>query len=130
MSYTDTDAEFDTTFDSDFWGNVTAGMNLPNLPETQLTMVLSVETVSGWNTNLRMMSYGGTCSIAACGSNTGIDSYSIIDLSLQKVVNEKTDFYMVIDNITDSENIVARAPKNGIRVQRPRSYNIGVRYRF
>ncbi|MDG2230009.1 MAG: TonB-dependent receptor [Gammaproteobacteria bacterium] len=130
MSYTDTDAEFDTTFDSNFWGNVTAGMNLPNLPETQLTMVLSVETVSGWNTNLRMMSYGDTCSIAACGSNTGIDSYSITDLSLQKEVNEKTDFYMVIDNITDSENIVARAPKNGIRVQRPRSYNIGVRYRF
>ena len=130
MSYTDTDAEFDTTFESDFWGNVTAGMSLPNLPETQLTMVLSIETVFGWNANLRTMSYGGTCSVAACGANTGIDSYSITDLSFQKVVNEKTDFYMVIDNVTDSENIVARAPKNGIRVQRPRSYNIGVRYRF
>tara|TARA_B110000438_G_C15820488_1_gene654195 strand:+ start:2588 stop:4768 length:2181 start_codon:yes stop_codon:yes gene_type:complete len=130
LSYTNTDAEFDTTFDSDFWGDVTAGMSLPNLPESQLTMVLSLETITGWNTNLRMMSYGGTCSVAACGANTGIDSYSITDLSLSKAINEKTDFYMVVDNITDSENIVARAPKNGIRVQRPRSYNIGVRYRF
>jgi len=86
--------------------------------------------VTGWNTHLRMMSYGETCSIVACEANTGIDSYSITDLSFSKTINKETDFYMVIDNITDSKNIVARAPKNGIRTQRPRSYNLGVRYRF
>ena len=130
LSYTNTDAKFDTTFDSDFWGNVRAGMSLPNLPKSQLTMFLSLETVTGWNAHLRMMSYGETCSIVACEANTGIDSYSITDLSFSKTINKETDFYMVIDNITDSKNIVARAPKNGIRTQRPRSYNLGVRYRF
>ena len=34
-TYTSTDAEFDNTFDSDFWGSVSAGMEIPDLPDSQ-----------------------------------------------------------------------------------------------
>jgi Fe(3+) dicitrate transport protein len=54
----------------------------------------------------------------------------MLDLSVKREINEKTDLYFMVVNLFDSEDIVARAPKNGIRTQRPRSYSLGVRYRF
>jgi len=45
-------------------------------------------------------------------------------------MNDKTDLYFIVENMFDSEDIVARAPKNGIRTQRPRSFMIGLRYKL
>ncbi len=130
LVYTLTNAEFDTTFDSNFWGNVTQGMDIPNVPQSQLALILGADFNNGWEADLRTLYYGSTCSVAACSVNTEIDSYFITDLSVQKEINGNTDFYMVIENLFDSEDIVARAPKNGIRTQRPRSFGVGLRYRF
>tara|TARA_B100001123_G_scaffold180076_1_gene206294 strand:+ start:936 stop:3137 length:2202 start_codon:yes stop_codon:yes gene_type:complete len=130
MVYTHTDAEFDSTFDSSFWGNVDKGMNIPNVPETQIAVMLGADFQNGWEADLRALYYGSTCSVAACTANTNIDSNSMLDLSVKREINEKTDLYFMVVNLFDSEDIVARAPKNGIRTQRPRSYSLGVRYRF
>ena len=130
LVYTLTNAEFDTTFDSNFWGNVTQGMDIPNVPQSQLALILGADFNNGWEADLRTLYYGSTCAVASCSVNTEIDSYFITDLSVQKEINGNTDFYMVIENLFDSEDIVARAPKNGIRTQRPRSYGVGLRYRF
>ena len=130
LVYTHTDAEFDSTFDSSFWGDVDRGMNIPNVPETQIAVVLGADFQNGWEADLRGLYYGSTCSVAACSANTNIDSNSMLDLSVKREINEKTDLYFMVENLFDSEDIVARAPKNGIRTQRPRSYSLGVRYRF
>tara|TARA_B100000959_G_scaffold145401_1_gene152724 strand:+ start:5912 stop:8092 length:2181 start_codon:yes stop_codon:yes gene_type:complete len=128
--YTSTDAEFDNTFDSDFWGSVTAGMEIPDLPDSQLALQAGFETQNGLSGNATLYSYGSTCSVASCASGTEVDSYRVIDASLTKTMNEDLDVYMVISNITDETDVIARAPKNGARAQMPRSFIVGIRYRL
>lgn len=128
--YTSTDAEFDNTFDSDFWGSVTAGMEIPDLPDSQLALQAGFETENGLSGSATFYSYGSTCSVASCAAGTEIDSYNVIDASLTKAVNEAMDVYMVVSNITDETDVIARAPKNGARAQMPRSILVGIRYRL
>ncbi|RZO94092.1 MAG: TonB-dependent receptor [Gammaproteobacteria bacterium] len=128
--YTSTDAEFDNTFDSDFWGSVSAGMEIPDLPDSQLALQAGFEIENGLSGNATLYSYGSTCSVASCAAGTEIDSYNVIDASLTKAVNEAMDVYMVVSNVTDETDIIARAPKNGARAQMPRSILVGIRYRL
>ena len=128
--YTSTDAEFDNTFDSDFWGSVAAGMEIPDLPDSQLALQAGFETENGLSGNATLYSYGSTCSVASCAAGTEIDSYNVIDASLTKAVNEAMDVYMVVSNVTDETDVIARAPKNGARAQMPRSILVGIRYRL
>ena len=130
MVYTSTDASFDNTFDSDFWGSVTSGMDIPDLPDSQLALQAGFETQSGLRGSATYYAYGSTCSVASCAAGTSIDSYNVIDASLTKIMSNKLDVYMVIENITDETDVVARAPKNGARAQKPRSFTVGVRYRL
>ena len=130
MVYTSTDASFDNTFDSDFWGSVTSGMDIPDLPDSQLALQAGFETQSGLRGSATYYAYGSTCSVASCAAGTSIDSYNVIDASLTKMVNDQLDVYMVVENITDETDVVARAPKNGARAQKPRSFTVGVRYRL
>ena len=128
--YTSTDAEFDNTFDSDFWGSVAAGMEIPDLPDSQLALQAGFETENGLSGSATFYSYGSTCSVASCAAGTEIDSYNVIDASLTKAVNEAMDVYMVVSNVTDETDVIARAPKNGARAQMPRSILVGIRYRL
>ena len=128
--YTSTDAEFDNTFDSDFWGSVAAGMEIPDLPDSQLALQAGFETENGLSGNATLYSYGSTCSVASCAAGTEIDSYNVIDASLTKAVNEAMEVYMVVSNVTDETDVIARAPKNGARAQMPRSILVGIRYRL
>jgi Fe(3+) dicitrate transport protein len=130
MVYTSTDASFDNTFDSDFWGSVTSGMDIPDLPDSQLALQAGFETQSGLRGSATYYAYGSTCSVASCAAGTSIDSYNVIDASLTKMFNDQLDVYMVVENITDETDVVARAPKNGARAQKPRSFTVGVRYRL
>ena len=130
MIYTSTDASFDNTFDSDFWGSVTSGMDIPDLPDSQLALQAGFETQSGLRGSATYYAYGSTCSVASCAAGTSIDSYNVIDASLTKMFNDQLDVYMVVENITDETDVVARAPKNGARAQKPRSFTVGVRYRL
>ena len=130
MVYTSTDASFDNTFDSDFWGSVTAGMEIPDLPDSQLALQAGFETQDGLTGSATFYSYGSTCSVASCAAGTEVDSYSVIDASLTQAINESLDVYLVVSNLTDETDVIARAPKNGARAQMPRSFLVGVRYRL
>ena len=130
LTYTSTNAQFNSSFKSPFWGNVNEGMDLPDLPDTQLAVSAGFEMDNGWTGDATLYSYGSTCSVAACSTGTEIDSYNVIDVSLSKVISEKTNIYLVVENITDEEDIVARAPKSGARAQKPITTTIGVRYQF
>jgi Fe(3+) dicitrate transport protein len=130
MVYTSTDASFDNTFDSDFWGSVTSGMDIPDLPDSQLALQAGFETQTGLRGSATYYSYGSTCSVASCAAGTSVDSYNVIDASLTKMISGQLDVYVVVENITDETDIVARAPKNGARAQKPCSLTVGVRYRL
>ena len=110
--FTSTDAEFNNTFDSDFWGSVTAGMEIPDLPDSQLALQAGFETQDGLTGSATFYSYGSTCSVASCAAGTEVDSYSVIDASLTQAINESLDVYLVVSNLTDETDVIARAPKN------------------
>jgi Fe(3+) dicitrate transport protein len=130
LSYTSTDAEFQNTFSSSFWGDVTAGMSVPDLPDSQLALSAGFDTGDGWSGAATLYAFGGTCSVASCLTGTKVDSYSSLDLSLTREINENSDIYFVMTNVADDEDIVARAPKNGARAQASRIATIGVRFKF
>ena len=130
LNFTSSDGKFDSSFESSYWGNVNKGMKLPNMPDNQLSLTTGLVMDNGWSTMINLTSFGETCSVASCATDTTIDSYSVIDLSINKEINEKADAYLVIGNVTDSSDIIARAPKNGIRTQRPQYFNLGLRLTF
>jgi Fe(3+) dicitrate transport protein len=79
---------------------------------------------------MRLAKYGSTCSTAQCGAFENIEPYTYLDLSLRKQLSDNMNVYTVIENVSDHADIVARAPKNGARSQKPRSFKIGFTYKF
>ena len=73
---------------------------------------------------------GGACSSAACGTHERIGPYNFLDLTLRKAFNNNFDVYGVIENIMNNEDIASRAPKNGARSQKPKTFKIGFSYNF
>ncbi len=130
LSYTSTDSEFQNSSDSDYFGTVAAGDELPYIPDTAMTLVAGFVAESGLSGNLRLIDIGSSCSIAACGTYNIIESHTIVDLNLRKALNDSMDVYMVLENITDDENIISRAPSEGARSQKPRTMKIGFSYKF
>lgn len=130
LSFTSTDAEFKNTFSSSFWGDVSAGMAIPDLPETQLALSAGFDTGNGWSGTATAYLFGGTCSVASCEAGTKVDSYNTLDLTLNREISEKIDLYLTMTNLADNEDIVARAPKNGARAQASRITLIGARFKF
>ncbi len=132
FTYTYTDAQFDTTFEdsSDVWGDVKRGDKLPNLSDHQLQVRLGLDAVSGWGVDLNINYFSDTCSTAACNSGEEINAYSVVDVAARYQLNAQTRVYANIDNLLDSEDVVARAPKNGARAQKPLTALMGVSYSF
>jgi Fe(3+) dicitrate transport protein len=130
ITYTSTDATFNNSFDSDYFGVVASGDDVPYIPSSVLAISAGFITDSGWSGYMRMADHGGSCSTAACGAFENIEAYSYIDLSLRKRVNENLDVYGVLENATDNEDIAARAPKNGARSQKPQTFKVGFSYKF
>jgi Fe(3+) dicitrate transport protein len=127
ISYTYTDAEFDQTFDSEFFGQVNEGDSLPYIPENQLSLTagidmgdLSITTIA---TFIDSMCTVGT----GCTEKTY--NQTNFDLVANYEVNDDLSFYTRVDNITDEADIVARQPK-GARPNRGRTALVGVRLSF
>lgn len=131
ITYTFTDAKFDTSFDDDgVWGPVEKGDKLPNLADQQVQLRIGLNHVSGFSTDMNVSYYSDTCSTAACGINEDIDAYTVVDLAGRYQINQQTRVYTAVENVFDSEDVVARAPKNGARAQKPLTAIVGVAYNF
>ena len=132
ITYTSTDATFANSFDDDgeYWGVVSSGDEVPYVPSSSLAIVLGFVNDYGITGNIRLVSNGSACSTAACGTYQNIDSHNFIDTNLRKAVSENLDVYMIIENLLDSVDVVARAPKDGARAQKPRTMKFGFSYRF
>ena len=132
VTYTSTDATFGNSFDDDgeYWGVVAAGDDVPYVPDSSLALVAGFAGANSLTGNMRYVSNGSSCSTAACGTYQTIDSHSYLDLSLRKALNADMDVYVVIENMLDNEDVVARAPKDGIRSQKPRTMKVGFSLNF
>ena len=132
ITYTSTDATFANSFDDDgeYWGVVSSGDEVPYVPSSSLAIVLGFVNDSGITGNIRLVSNGSACSTAACGTYQNIDSHNFIDTNLRKAVSKNLEIYMIIENLLDSVDVVARAPKDGARAQKPRTMKFGFSYRF
>jgi len=130
LAYTSTDATFNNSSESDYFGVVAAGDDLPYIPSSSMSLVVGFITDSGLSGNMRLIDVGSSCSIAACGPYNKIHAHTILDLNLRKALNEAMDVYMILENVTDDEDIISRAPSDGARSQKPRTIKVGFSYKF
>ena len=130
VNYTSTDATFSNSSDSDYFGTVAAGDDLPYIPDSQSSIVLGFINDNGLSGNARIVNVGGSCSIAACGIYNKIDAHSYIDLSLRQVLSDSISVYLILENVTDNEDLISRAPSEGARSQKPATLKVGFSYDF
>ena len=130
IAYTSTDATFNNSSESDYFGVVAAGDDLPYIPSSSMALVAGFITDEGLSGNMRLIDVGGSCSIAACGTYNKIHAHTIIDLDLRKALNDAMDLYVIVENITDDADIISRAPSEGARSQKPRTIKVGFSYKF
>ena len=130
IAYTSTDATFNNSSESDYFGVVAAGDDLPYIPSSSMALVAGFITDEGLSGNMRLIDIGDSCSIAACGTYNKIHAHTIIDLDLRKALNDAMDLYVIVENITDDADIISRAPSEGARSQKPRTIKVGFSYKF
>lgn len=138
--YTHTQSEFKSTFYSDFeqWGFVNAGDAVPYLAENMLTLSIGLSS-DNWQASI-LINYSDEMPESAQTALTGsefdstlaglkTDDYTIIDLSASYDVDTRSQLYLKLDNILDSNDIVSRRPF-GARPTKPRQFMAGYKYRF
>ncbi len=130
LTYTSTDATFKNSSESDYFGVVAAGDDLPYVPSSSMSLVAGFLTDNGLSGNMRIIDVGSSCSIAACGTYNKINAHTIIDINIRKSLNDSMDIYAIIENISDDADIISRAPSEGARSQKPRTLKVGFSYKF
>jgi Fe(3+) dicitrate transport protein len=130
VSYTSTDATFNNSSESDYFGVVAAGDDLPYIPSSSMSIVAGFISDNGFSGNMRLIDVGSSCSIAACGTYNKIHAHTILDLNLRKALNDAMDVYLIVENVTDDADIISRAPSEGARSQKPRTLKVGFSYKF
>lgn len=125
INYTYTNAEFDESFDSDLFGEVTAGDALPYLPENQLYASLGVE-YQDVSVDLGL-NYQDAMDTNQAGVQT--DTYAVFDLNVNYDVNKQVALFATVQNLFDREYAVAAKPA-GFRPGLPQAFFMGVNYKF
>ncbi len=133
LAYTFTQSEFQNSFQSTFsqWGNVSAGDELPYLPENQLSVEV---TIAHQNWQVSLLFKYVAAMLEAAGTATELEGYYTediqqIDLSSWYQLNDSLKLYGKIDNLTDDAVIVSRRPF-GARSSKPRQAIVGIKYSF
>lgn len=133
ISYTLTDTEFLTSFDSneDIYGVVTKGDEIPYIAKNQLNATLGLQNKK-FEVNLNTRYTGAFRTKAGSGpipENSKVDSNFIVDLSAHYFFDENFMFSTNIINLFDSEYAVSRVPA-GLRPGHPFGINFAVGYGF
>lgn len=131
--YTWTAGEFTSSFNSSFseWGNVTAGDELPLVPEHQLTLNAGVEA-GRWRLFMSMNHVAATRSRAGSGTIpvTGrVDERTLFDLSGEFTMSPGLRLFTSVQNLTDEVYNVAFRPA-GARPGAPRTFLAGIKLQF
>ncbi len=126
VNYTFTSAEFDSSFDSDFFGNVVNGDSIPYIPENQLNARLAIK-YDKFLAALKFNYVDSMPTVAGGVSGEGAlptDSYSVFDLDMSYKVREDTKLFFGLKNLFDEEYVVARRP-SGARPGLPQLFFAG-----
>ena len=132
-AYTYIESEFQTSFASGFgpWGTVTAGDELPYVPEHQLTVSAGLEG-GNWRGNLLVSYVDATRSVAGTGAipaNQLINERVVLDLSAEYDIAPGVTLIGVVENLTDEVYNVSFDPA-GARPGKPRTVLGGVKFSF
>ncbi|QBF82547.1 TonB-dependent receptor [Shewanella maritima] len=133
LSYTHTQSEFKTSFDSgfDMWGSVTAGDKLPYLPENQASLGLGLQAQS-WDVNLVVRYVGEMLEASGEGvvlSGVKTKALTTLDMSASYDFDTFGKVYLKADNVLDNQEIVSRRPY-GARPSKPQQFQLGYQYQF
>ncbi len=131
--YTFTHGEFRTSFSSNFaeWQNVTAGDELPYVPEHQLTLNAGLQG-QAWRVYLAANYVDRARASASSGpipAAERIDSRTLVDLSAEYDLAEALSLFASVENLGDEVYNVALRPA-GLRPGAPRTAFAGVKLRF
>ena len=130
FSYTLSDAEFLTSFDSTYppWGDVQEGDKLPYLARHQLYARFAVEE-SGWSASVdanfssRMRTEAGQGDIPA---GQGTDAYLVVNAFAEFDLSLEVRFFATVQNVGNNAYIVSRRPA-GLRPGLPRTFMTGIK---
>ncbi len=133
LTYTYTDANFLSSFSSDFgaWGIVSDGDQIPYLAEHQANLMIGLEHprfsvyISGRYSS-EMRSQPGQGSIA---DNESIDAYFLLDGSASYFLQKNISLFANAVNLSNQAYLVSRAPA-GLRPGMPFGVNVGVKAVF
>ena len=134
LSYTLTQAEFQSTFDSDFgaWGTVEDGDELPYLPEHQLAVGIGIGNLSGVGVHLNGRYVDAMRTVAGQGDlvdDASIDGHFVLDVAADYAVSPYATIFASVRNLADNTYAVARRPA-GLRPGMPRVAQLGVKVSF
>jgi len=133
LVYTLTDAEFQTSFESDYepWGDVVAGDELPYIADQQLTLTAGVEA-GRWGASLA----GNYVSEARARAGQGaipaaelIEARWVADMAVWLDVTERVRIRAKAENLFD-EVYVASIDPAGLRPGKPFEFLMGVEVSF
>ncbi|WP_417320639.1 TonB-dependent receptor family protein [Emcibacter sp.] len=131
VNYTYTDAEFSSSFDSDFWGDVVDGDNFPYLSEHQLTLSAGVAN-DRFSATAQMNYVSASRAQAGSGeipADEKIDGRVVVDLSAHYLIRENVEVFASLHNLFDEVYSVARRPI-GLRPGKPRTAIGGIKVNF
>jgi Fe(3+) dicitrate transport protein len=128
ISYTWMKAEFQSSFDSEFFGQVNKGDPVPYVPENQLWAALGLQR-GPWSFDLSGNFLGSVCTEASCGAYEKTESATIFDLSAHYRINGYWQIFAVAENLSDEIYIAARDPY-GARPNKPRTVKLGAKFDF
>ncbi len=128
ITYTYTESAFQSSFQSSFpqWGDVEQGDELPYLPDHQLRAEIGLSSTH-WDWLLAAQ-YNGEMREVAGNSHTSED-YLVFDLATHFWYSSALRYQFKVTNLLDETALVARRPF-GARPNRPRSFELSVKYLF
>jgi len=128
LAYTWMNAEFQSDFESDFFGSVQKGDPVPYIPDHQVWAAAGI-LHGAWSINLSANYVDAVCTRASCGVFEKTESALILDLSVHYDINRNWQAYAVLENLTDEIHIAAREPY-GARPNKPQTLLVGMKFQF
>jgi Fe(3+) dicitrate transport protein len=133
LIYTYTEGEFETSFASSFgpWGTVTAGDELPHLPENQLTLVAGLGA-ERWRADVSLNYVSEARETAGQGAilpGDRIDDRVLVDIAGEFNLTDTVALFGTVTNLTDEVYNVSFSPA-GARPGAPRIAMGGVKLAF
>ncbi len=131
FSYTLTDTELQSSFNSTIWGTVTDGDEIPYIAKNQFALSVGFE-YKKWDVAVSGKYVDAFRTIAGNGEiapNVKVNSNFIVDASIKFHLTKKVAFMSNIINLFDSKYAVSRVPA-GLRPGHPFGINVGVMARF